>query len=135
MQIHMFIQQSGMISQLKIEDYLIRRLQGMVISSDFAVPILIKHMKGYVLDGLQLGISSQKFPAGIDQLTEVKVIHNGTVRYKRPDVKDNQQGSAAIDRFQGQVRRTYLANLRRKDQIYFGTAEGARGPIKSFSDI
>ncbi len=25
----------------------------------------------------------------------------------------------------------YLVNLRRKDQIHFGTAEGARGPIES----
>ena len=50
----------------------------MTISSDFAVPILSKHLKGYVLDGRELGIASNKFPEGINQFTEVKVIHIGT---------------------------------------------------------
>ena len=75
-----------MINQLEIEDYFIKKLQGMAISSDFAVPILNKHLKGYVLDGRQLGIASNKFPAGIDQFTEVQVIHSGTIRYRRPYV-------------------------------------------------
>jgi hypothetical protein len=28
------------------------------------VPILSKHLKGYVIDGRQLGIASNKFPGG-----------------------------------------------------------------------
>jgi hypothetical protein len=50
-----------MISQLEIEDYFIRKLQGMAILTDFEVPILSKHLKGYVPDGRQLGIASNKF--------------------------------------------------------------------------
>ena len=49
----------------------------------------------------------------------------------RLDVRDNQQGSASLDKFYEQVRKTYLANLRRKDQVHFGTAEGVKVPIES----
>ena len=56
------------------------------------MPILNKHLKGYVSDGRQLGIACNKFPGGIDQFTEVKVIHSGTLQYMRPDVRDDQQG-------------------------------------------
>ncbi len=49
----------------------------------------------------------------------------------RPNIRDNQHGSAAVDKFQGRVRRTHLANLRRKDQVHFGTLDGVKGPIES----
>ena len=78
-----------------------------------------------------MGIACNKFLGGIDQFTDVKVIHNGTIQYKRPDVRDDQQGSAAVDKFQGQVRRKYLVNLKRKDSVHFGTLEQGKGPLES----
>ena len=36
-----------------------------------------------------------------------------------------------MDKFQGQVRRNYLAILRRKDKVHFGTGEGSRGAIET----
>jgi hypothetical protein len=33
--------------------------------------------------------------------------------------------------FQGQVRRTNVVNLHKKDKIHFGTAEGATGPLEA----
>ena len=86
---------------MEIEDYFIRKLQGMAITPIDSGPILSKHLKGYVPDGQQLGIVCNRFPRGIDQLTEVKVIHNGKVQYKRPDVRDDQHGSTAVNKFQG----------------------------------
>ena len=86
-----------MVRQLEIEDYFIRKQQGMVITPSESVPILSKHLKGYVPNGRQLGIACNKFQDGIDQFTEVKVIHSGTVQYRRPDLRDDQQGSAAVN--------------------------------------
>ena len=119
-----------MTNQLEIEDYCIAKLQGMAVSMDFSVLILSKHLKGYVPDGRHLGIACNKSPAGIDQFTEVKVIHNVTTQYIRPHVRDNYLGTTTVDKFQGQVRRTYFANLRRKDHVHFGTREESRGPIE-----
>jgi hypothetical protein len=64
----------------------------MVVSPDVSVPILNKHLKGYVPDGRYLGIACKKFLAGIDQFTEVKVIHNGTVQYLRLYITNKFQG-------------------------------------------
>jgi len=50
-QIHIIIRQSGMVGQLEIEDYFIRKLRGMAFTPKDSLPILIKHLKGYVLDG------------------------------------------------------------------------------------
>ena len=49
----------------------------------------------------------------------------------RPDERDDQQESAAVNKFQGQVRRTYLVNLKRKDSVHFGTSEHGRGPLET----
>ena len=67
----------------------------------------------------------------MDQFTEVKVIHSGTVQYRRPDVRNNPSGSAAVQKFQGQVKKTYLVNLHKKDREHFGTAEGTLGPLEA----
>ncbi len=75
-QIHRMVRQSGMVSQMEIEDYFIRKLQSMAILPQNTVPILNKHLKGYVPDGRQMGITCNKFPGEIDQFTEVKVIHS-----------------------------------------------------------
>ena len=47
--IHMIIRPSGMVSYLEIEDYLIRKLQGMKVTYAESVPRLNKHLMGYVL--------------------------------------------------------------------------------------
>jgi hypothetical protein len=120
-----------MASHVEVEDYFIRKLQGMVITPNDTVPILSKHLKGYVPDGRLLGIANNKFLGGIDQFTEVKVVHNGTIHYIRPGVRDEQQGSTQVNKFQGQVRKSYLANLKRKDLAHFGTSEGVGGPLET----
>jgi hypothetical protein len=108
-----------------------RRLQESAIIPDNSVPLLSKHLRGYVPDGRQTGIACGKYPAGVDQYTEVKVIHSGTIQYDRPDVRNNPGGSAAVNKFQGQVRGTYLANLHKKDKLHFATAEGSVGPLEA----
>jgi hypothetical protein len=77
------------------------------------MPLLGKQLRGYVPDGRQTGIASNKRPVGVDQFTEVKVIHSGAVQYKRPEVRDNPRGSAAVNEFQGQVRKMYSKHFRR----------------------
>ena len=119
-QMHKIVRQSGMGSQVEVEDYFIRKLDGMAVTPIDTVPILNKHLRGYVPDGRQFGIASNKFLGGIDKFTEVK-IHNGTVHYRRRGVRDEQQGSTAVNKFQGQVRKSYLVNLKRKDLAHFGT--------------
>ena len=84
---------------MEIEDYFIKKLRGMAISTENMVPILSKHSRGYVPDERQMGIACNKFPGGIDQFTEVKVIHIGTVRYRRVDVRDDPSGAAAVNKF------------------------------------
>jgi hypothetical protein len=120
-----------MVSPIEIEDYFIRKLQGMAVTPNDTVPILSKHLGGYVTDGRQLGIANNKFPGGIDQFTEVKVIHIGTIHYRRPCVQNEQRGSACVNKFQGQVRKSYLVNLKRKDLVHFGTPEGSKGSLET----
>ena len=57
-QIHMIVKQSSMVSQMmETEDYFVRKLKGMAITPNDPVPIMSKHLKGYVLDGRQLKIA------------------------------------------------------------------------------
>jgi hypothetical protein len=56
-------------SQMEVEDYFIRKMEGMAILQHNIMTILSKHLKGYVPDGRQLGIACNKFPGGIDQFT------------------------------------------------------------------
>ena len=130
-QLHKIFRQSGMSSTMEIEDYFIRKLRETAINPVQSMPLLSKHLKGYVPDGHQTGIANGKYPAGINQFTEVKVIHSGTVQYNRKEVRDDPQGSAAVNKFQGQVRQTYITNLHKKDQEHFGTEEEARVPLES----
>jgi hypothetical protein len=87
-----------MVSQVEVEDYLIQKLKGMAFTPNDNVSILSKHLRGYAPDGRQLGIASNKFPCEIDQFTEVKVIHNGTMHYTHPSVRDEQQGSVVVNK-------------------------------------
>jgi len=88
-----------MVSLMEIEDYFIRKLQGMAVTPSESVAILIKHLRGYVPNGKQLGIASNKFPDEIDEFIEVKGIYNGKVQHMRPSVRDDRQGSTAINKF------------------------------------
>ena len=85
LQVHRIARQSGMTSSMEVGDFFMRRLNESAIISGNNMPLLSKHLKGYVPDGRQTGIASSKHSAGIDQFTEVKVIHCGTVQYRRPD--------------------------------------------------
>ena len=120
-----------MVNGMECEDYFLCRLQESAIKPNNAMPLLGKQLKGYVPDGRQTRIATSKRPAGIDQFTEVKVIHSGSVQYRRPKVKDNPRGSAVVNKFQGQVGQTYLVNLHQKDKDHFATAEGAVGPLEA----
>ena len=131
LQVHMIAKQSGMNSSMEVGDFFMRRLGESAIIPDNNMPLLSKHLKGYVPDGRQTRVASSKHPAGIDQSTEVKVIHSGAVQYKRPDDRDNPSRSAAVHKFQGQVRKTYLVNLHKKDMEHFATAEGKVGPLEA----
>ena len=53
------------------------------------------------------------------------------MQYIKTDVRNDPQGSAAVNKFQGRVRGTYIANLKEKDKEHFGTADGSRGPLES----
>ena len=96
-----------MVSSMEVEDLFLRKLQESAIMPYEFVPLLIKHLKGYVPDGRQTGIACGKYQARVDQFTEVKIIHNGTIQHMRPNVTNNHGGSTAINMFQGHVRRTY----------------------------
>ncbi len=61
----------------------------------------------------------------------MKVIHNGAVQYNRTDVRDNPEGAASANKFQGQVRGNYIINLKKKYRVHFGTADDIRGPLES----
>jgi hypothetical protein len=100
LQLHKIFRPSGMVSDMEVEDFFLRKLRETAINPALSVPLLSRNLKGYVPDGHQTGIACGKYPARVNQLTEVKVIHSGTVQYKRPDVKDDQQGAAAVNAFQ-----------------------------------
>ena len=78
-----------MVSDMEMEDFFLRKLRETAINLALSVPLL-RNLKGYVPDGHQTGIACGKYPAGVNQFTEVKVIHSGTVQYRRPDVRDDQ---------------------------------------------
>ncbi len=89
MQLHKIFRQSGMGSDTEVEDYFLRKLREMAINPAQSVPLLSKNLKGYVPNGHQTRIACGKYPAGVNQLTKVKVIHSGAVQYKRSEVRDD----------------------------------------------
>jgi hypothetical protein len=120
-----------MVNNLEVEDYFLRKLREAAINPAQFVPLPSKHLKGYVPDRHQTGIANGKYSAGVNQFTEVKVIHSGAVQYKRPEFKDDQQGAAKVNKFQGQIRGGYISNMPEKDRQHFGTSENARGPMET----
>jgi hypothetical protein len=112
LQLHRIFGQSGMTSDMEVEDYFLKKLREMAINPVENVLLLSKNLRGYVPYGHQTGIANSKYPTGVNQFTEIKVIHSGTVQYNKTDVRDNPQGSAAVDNFQGKVRGTYIINLK-----------------------
>jgi len=81
------------------EDYFLRKLRETAINPAQYVPLLSRNLKGYVPDGHQTRIARGKYPAGVNQFTEVKVIHSGAVQYMRLEVRDGRQGAAAVNTF------------------------------------
>jgi hypothetical protein len=79
LQVHRIAKQSGMVSSMEVEEFFTRRLSESAIIPDSNMPLINKHLKVYVPDGSQTGIASSKHPTRVDQFTEIKVIHNGTV--------------------------------------------------------
>ena len=57
-----------MSSDMEIEDCFMRILQDSVVSNNIYMPLLSKHLKGHVPDGIQTGIASNKFQAGSEQI-------------------------------------------------------------------
>ena len=131
LQLHKIFRHSGMCSDMEVEDYFLRKLRETAINQTQFVPLLSRNVKGYVPDRHQTRIADGKYPAGVNQFTEVKVIHSGAVHHRRPEVRDDQQGASAVNTFQRQVRGTYIATMKEKDRQHFGTAETARGPLES----
>jgi len=78
-----------MVSDMEVEDYFLRKLRETAINPAQYVPLLSKNRKGYVPDGHRTGMACGKYPAWVNQFTEVKVIHSGAVQYKRPEVRDD----------------------------------------------
>jgi len=115
-----------MTNDMEVEEYFLRKLREMAINPAQYVPLLSRDRKGYVSDGHQIGMACGKYPAGANQFTEVKVIHSGSVHYRRPKARDDMQGAAVVNAFRRQVRGTYITNLREKDREYFGTTETLR---------
>ncbi len=99
MQLHKIFRQSGMGSDMEVEDYFLRKLKETAINPAQFVPLLSRNLKGYVPDGHQIGIACGKYPAGVNQFTEVEVIHIGAVQYRRHAVRDDPQGAAAVNAF------------------------------------
>ncbi len=65
-----------MVNNMEVEDLVLRKLKESAITPDDYVALLNKHLKGYVPDWRQTRIACGKHPAGVDQFTEVKIIHN-----------------------------------------------------------
>ncbi len=55
-----------MVNNMEVEDPFLRRLSKSVIVPNEFVPILNKHLKGYVPDGRQTGIACWKYPARVE---------------------------------------------------------------------
>ena len=68
-----------MTSVTEIRDYFIHGLHDITVQSNDYVPLMSKHLKGYVLDGRHIGIDCNKFPAGVEQFTEIEVIYIGSL--------------------------------------------------------
>jgi hypothetical protein len=50
-QVHRIARQSGIVSSMEVEDVFMRMLQESAIVPDDSVPLLSKHLRGYVPDG------------------------------------------------------------------------------------
>ncbi len=51
LQLHRIFRQSGMVSDMEVEDYFLRKLRETAINPAQYVPLMGKHLKGYVPDG------------------------------------------------------------------------------------
>ena len=66
-QVHNMFRQLGMINDMEVEDYFMRRLQDRaLIQPQPNMPLLSNQRKGKVLDGHQTGIANGSYPTGIN---------------------------------------------------------------------
>ena len=85
-----------------------------------------------VLDRRQTAPASSRHPEGVDQFTEVKIIHSGAAgAYQHADVRDNHHGGAAVQLRQRNLRQDYIKELHKKDKKHFNTPDGQRGPLET----
>ncbi len=60
LQLHKIFRESGMVNDLEVEDYFLRKLRETAINPAQAVPLPSKHLKEYVPDGHQTMIANAK---------------------------------------------------------------------------
>ncbi len=56
-------------NDMEVEDYFLRKLRETAINPAQYVPLLSKHLKGYVPYGHQNGIANGKYPTGVNPFT------------------------------------------------------------------
>jgi hypothetical protein len=66
LQLRRIFKQSGMVSDVEVGDYCLRKLRETAINPALSVPLLSKNLKRYVPDGYQTGIARGKYPAGVN---------------------------------------------------------------------
>ena len=130
--IHNVVKQSTLASDTEITYYFMRKLKESAVQQAAHLPLLTNmHLKGYVPDGRHTWIATNKHPIGVDQFIEVKAIRIGSVQYGRPDARDNHKGAVAVQYYQGQVKPKYIAQMKRKDNVHFGTGSDDKGPLET----
>ena len=66
LQLHKISRQFGMVSDMEVEDFFLRKPRETAINQALYVPLLSRNLKGYVPDGQQTGIACGKYPAGVN---------------------------------------------------------------------
>jgi len=64
LQLHKIFRQSGMVSDMEVEDYFLRKLRETSINPTLFVSLLSRNLKGYVSDGHHTGKSMWEISGG-----------------------------------------------------------------------
>ena len=131
--VHSCLQQAGMDSNLEVPDYFSQRVGQEATFSRNIRPLTSAQLKHYVPDIQVQGQPCDKFPAGINQLLEIKTIHPEAANnmYEHREVRDDHKGGAATQRRQGQLYDEYRKDLHSQDKKYFGTGDADTGPLET----
>ena len=125
-----------MDSNLEVPDYFSQRVgQEATFSRTSNIrPLTSAQLKHYVPDIQVQGQPCDKFPAGINQLLEIKTIHPEAANnmYEHREVRDDHKGGAATQRRQGQLYDEYRKDLHSQDyKKYYGTGDADTGPLET----